>query len=187
VSFRDVCLDVYRSFHDLQPTTIDRSQACKPYWIPYLPYFRCQMEKYGKFCQTLLVLQFVIEFANIWAQYSPSTYASTHVGFFNLCPNVQMAALSGYLLVTPLLLHGRTVGRASGRCGAGCCIAAARSRSRSTHRRQLYPLVSRIYSCHCKRDASCHMTCPDYQPFLSASSILGPLFLQCFDTVGWVI
>ena len=42
---------------------------------------------------TLLVLQFVIEFANIWAQYSPSTYASIHVGFFNLCPNVQMAAL----------------------------------------------------------------------------------------------
>jgi len=27
--------------------------------------------------QTLLVLQFVVEFANIWAQYSPSTYAST--------------------------------------------------------------------------------------------------------------
>jgi len=24
----------------------------------------------------------VIEFANIWAQYSPSTYASTHIGFF---------------------------------------------------------------------------------------------------------
>ena len=38
--------------------------------------------------QTLLVLQFVIEFANIWAQYSPSTYA-----FFYLCSNVQMAAL----------------------------------------------------------------------------------------------
>jgi len=43
--------------------------------------------------QTLLILQFVIEFANIWAQRSPSTYASTHVGFFALCPNVQMAAL----------------------------------------------------------------------------------------------
>ena len=36
--------------------------------------------------QTLLVLQFVIEFANIWAQYSPSTYASTHVGFFWFVP-----------------------------------------------------------------------------------------------------
>jgi len=35
----------------------------------------------------------VIKFANIWAQYSPSTYASTHVGFFDLCPNVQMATL----------------------------------------------------------------------------------------------
>jgi len=35
--------------------------------------------------QTLLVLQFTIEFANIWAQYSPSTYASTHVGFFWIC------------------------------------------------------------------------------------------------------
>jgi len=43
--------------------------------------------------QTLLVLQFVIEFANILAQYSPSTYALTLVGFFYLCPNVQMAAL----------------------------------------------------------------------------------------------
>jgi len=36
--------------------------------------------------QTLLVLQFVIEFANIWAQYSPSTYASTHIGFFWFVP-----------------------------------------------------------------------------------------------------
>jgi len=36
--------------------------------------------------QTLLVLQFVIEFANIWAQYSPSTYTSTHVGFFWFVP-----------------------------------------------------------------------------------------------------
>jgi len=43
--------------------------------------------------QTLLVLQFVIEFANIWAQYTPSTYALTHIGFFDLCSNVQMAAL----------------------------------------------------------------------------------------------
>jgi len=42
--------------------------------------------------QTLLILQFVIDFANIWAQYSPSKYASTHGGFFDLCPNVQMAA-----------------------------------------------------------------------------------------------
>jgi len=41
--------------------------------------------------QTLLVLQFVIKFANTWAQYSPSTYALTL--FFDLCPNVQMAAL----------------------------------------------------------------------------------------------
>ena len=58
-----VCLDVCRSFRDLQPTTIDRSQPnlvgryiiylssdpCKPFWIPYLPYFRCQREKYAKF------------------------------------------------------------------------------------------------------------------------------------------
>jgi len=52
-----------------------------------------------KFCiffnfKTLLVLQFVIKFANIWAQYCPLTYASTHIGFFDLCPNVQMAALT---------------------------------------------------------------------------------------------
>ena len=43
--------------------------------------------------QTLLVLQFVVEFANIWAQYCPWTYASTDFGFFDLCPNVQMAAV----------------------------------------------------------------------------------------------
>jgi len=40
------CLSVCQSFRDLQPTTIDRSQ---PFWIPYLPYFRCQREKYAKF------------------------------------------------------------------------------------------------------------------------------------------
>ena len=50
-----VCLDVCQSFRDLQPTTVDRSQPnlvgrslssdpCKPFWIPYLPYFRCQRE-----------------------------------------------------------------------------------------------------------------------------------------------
>jgi len=56
-----VCLNVCRSFRDLQPTTIDRSQPdlvgryipasdpCKPFWIPYLPYFLCQREKYAKF------------------------------------------------------------------------------------------------------------------------------------------
>jgi len=55
------CLSVCRSFRDLQATTIDRSQPnlvgmyipasdpCKPFWIPYLPYFRCQREKYAKF------------------------------------------------------------------------------------------------------------------------------------------
>jgi len=35
---------------------------------------------------SLLVLHFVIEFANIWAQYCPSTYASTHIGFFGFVP-----------------------------------------------------------------------------------------------------
>jgi len=56
-----VCLDVCRSFRDLQPTTIDdhnqiwsasiylSSDPCKPFWIPYLPYFRCQREKCAKF------------------------------------------------------------------------------------------------------------------------------------------
>ena len=57
-----VCLDVCRSFRNLQPTTSDRSQPnlvgryvllssdpCKFFWIPYLPYFRCQREKYTKF------------------------------------------------------------------------------------------------------------------------------------------
>ena len=26
------------------------SDPCKPFWIPYLPYFRCQREKYAKSC-----------------------------------------------------------------------------------------------------------------------------------------
>ena len=51
-----------------------------------------------KFCiffnfKTLLLLQFLIEFANIWTQYCPSTYTSTHMAFFDLCPNVEMAAV----------------------------------------------------------------------------------------------
>ena len=36
--------------------------------------------------KTLLLLQFLIEFGNIWVQYCPSTYASTHVGFFWFVP-----------------------------------------------------------------------------------------------------
>jgi len=51
-----VCLDVCWSFGDLQPTMIDHNQIwsagiylslepCKPFWIPYLPYSRCQREK----------------------------------------------------------------------------------------------------------------------------------------------
>ena len=59
-----VCLDVCQSFRDLQPTTIDRSQPnfvrgiylssdpCKPVWIPCLPYFRCQREKYARILAT---------------------------------------------------------------------------------------------------------------------------------------
>jgi len=54
LSFHSVCLTVCRSFRDLQPTTIDWSQPlqiwsdpCKPFWIPYLPYFRCKREKYA--------------------------------------------------------------------------------------------------------------------------------------------
>ena len=98
--------------------------------------------------QTQLVLQFVIEFANIWAQQSPSTYASTHVGFFDLCTNVQMAALSGCLSVTPLLLHGWMVGHVSGRCVPSAIADGVRQRSGRG-----------CYSCHCERDALCHMAC----------------------------
>jgi len=36
--------------------------------------------------KTLLVLQFLAAFANIWAQYYPSTYASIHAGFFGFVP-----------------------------------------------------------------------------------------------------
>jgi len=91
-SFHSVCLSVWMSVghsatHSLL-RLIDHNQIwsdpCKPFWIPYLPYFGCQRENMQNFayfqhvdsgsCQTLLVLQFVIEFANIWAQYSPSTY-----------------------------------------------------------------------------------------------------------------
>jgi len=44
------------------------SDPCKPFWIPYLPYFRCQREKYAKFrlfpserdapCHDLSLMQF---------------------------------------------------------------------------------------------------------------------------------
>jgi len=56
-----VCQEVCRSFRDLEHTTIDRSQPIwsagiylssdprKPFWIPCLPYFGCQREKYAKF------------------------------------------------------------------------------------------------------------------------------------------
>ena len=64
LSFHSVCLSVWMSvghsaIYSL-PRLIDHSQIwsegiylsldpCKPFWIPYLPYFRCQSEKYAKF------------------------------------------------------------------------------------------------------------------------------------------
>jgi len=118
LSFHSVCLSVWMSAgHSATyslPRLIDHNQIwsagiylssdpCKPFWIPYFPHLGARGKNIQNFayfqhidsgsCETLLVLQFVIKFANIWAQYSPSTYASTHIGFFDLCPNVQMAAL----------------------------------------------------------------------------------------------
>ena len=57
LSFHSVCLSVCWSFRDLQPTTIDRSQPnlvgrsdpCKPFWIPCLPYFGCQRKNMQNF------------------------------------------------------------------------------------------------------------------------------------------
>ena len=53
------CLSVWMSVgHSTTyslPRLIDHNQIwlssdpCKPFWIPYLPYFRCQREKYAKF------------------------------------------------------------------------------------------------------------------------------------------
>jgi len=50
-----VCLSVIlrpTAYHDWSITTKfgPRTRVtCKPFWIPYLPYFRCQREKYAKF------------------------------------------------------------------------------------------------------------------------------------------
>jgi len=60
LSFQDVCLSVGHSATYSLPRLIDHNQIwsagiylsldpCKPFWIPYLPYFRCQREKYAKF------------------------------------------------------------------------------------------------------------------------------------------
>ena len=49
-----VCLSVGHSATYSLPQLIDHNQIwssdpCKDFWIPYLPYFRCQREKYAKF------------------------------------------------------------------------------------------------------------------------------------------
>ena len=64
LSFHSVCLSVWMSVgHSATyslPRLIDHNQIwsagvylssdpCKSFWIPYLPYFRCQREKYAKF------------------------------------------------------------------------------------------------------------------------------------------
>jgi len=64
LSFHSVCLSVWvtvgHSATYSLPRLIDHNQIwsagiylfsdrCKPFWIPYLPYFRCQREKYAKF------------------------------------------------------------------------------------------------------------------------------------------
>jgi len=82
-TFHSVCLSVCRSFHDLQPTTIDRSQPnlvgrssdpCKPFWITYLPYFRCQRKKCAKF---RLFPTRILATANV-----------THRAIWLVCPSV---------------------------------------------------------------------------------------------------
>jgi len=65
LSFHSVCLSVWMSVgHSTTyslPWLIDHNQIwsaviylssdlCKPFWIPCLPYFGCQREKYAKFC-----------------------------------------------------------------------------------------------------------------------------------------
>jgi len=63
-------------------------------WRGYAAYCCCYATASAlprpKFCiffntKTLLVLQFVIEFANIWTQYCSLSCASTHIGFFLIC------------------------------------------------------------------------------------------------------
>jgi len=93
LSFHFVCLDVCRSLHDLQPTTIDRSQpnlVDRYIPVPYLPYFGCQREKYAKFR--------LFPTRRQWVTPNPTcpTIRHTHrltSAFFDLCPYVQMAAL----------------------------------------------------------------------------------------------
>jgi len=106
------------------------SDPCKPFWIPYLPYFGCQREKYAKF------------------------------RLFNRAGRRLMHAQTLLLRQQQgWTLYGRTVGRAMGRCSAAQRPRLLRSSSQvkvaqSADRRRryssrnlacLYPLVSRVF------------------------------------------
>jgi len=81
------------------------SDPCKLFWIPYLPYFRCQREKYAKFRLFPTRRQWVTPHPtdssyNSWSSFlifgHNTLRRHTHwltSAFFDLCPNVQMAAL----------------------------------------------------------------------------------------------
>ena len=83
LSFHSVCLSVGHSMTYSLPRLIDHNQIwsdpCKPFWIPCLPYFGCQREKYAKFClfPTRILATANVMHRAIWLVYEyfhPATY-----------------------------------------------------------------------------------------------------------------
>ena len=83
LSFRDVCLSVCL-YVCMSVSTNGRAsgRCCCCVAVAGCCIAAVMSRQDSGSCQTLLVLQFVIEFASIWAQYSALTYVSTHFSFF---------------------------------------------------------------------------------------------------------
>jgi len=75
LSFHSVCLSVIpwpTAYHDWSITYLS-SDPCKPFWIPYLPYFWCQRGKYAKFSPITCILATAnVTHREIWLVFYPS-------------------------------------------------------------------------------------------------------------------
>ena len=158
-------MDVCRSFHDLQPTTIDRSQPnlvgrssdpCKPFWIPYLPYFRCQRENMENFAYFQQVTPAIWTLGH---KSKKSTRVDAYVDgqycaqiLANSITNCRTSGVGfGVTHCRPALtwlLLRSSLGRASGRCSAA--EAAILATANVTHR-ALFVLWLCHYFCKKKR------------------------------------
>ena len=108
------------------------SDPCKPFWIPYLPYFQCQREKYAKFhlfptCQQWNGSPLTRILATVNVMHSPIWLVASR------SQRVSLIVVPGCLFVCLMFVC------ASGRC---CCAAAAvllRSSSSSSAAAQQQP------------------------------------------------